>query len=337
MKKTTLCYIQVGDSVLMLHRTKKKNDENAGKYIGLGGHFLPGETPEECMLREVQEESGLTLPNYAYRGIVYFRSDMWQDEEMHLFTAKASVGDLPVCNEGDLYLVKKEELQNLPMWVGDRIFLSLLFDGAPFFRLELVYEGERLVRTALNGQTTEFFDLLNEKGEKTGRVKERTLVHRDGDRHGTAHIWIYRIKNGLLEFLLQKRSENKDSFPGCYDISSAGHLSAGDDFFAAAKRELKEELGLSVQESALEFLCFMEQFKSGCFHRKPFKDLEYTSIYILDGRGIDISQLTLQKEELDEVRWFSSTELAQKTEDPCFCLVKEELQTVTDAIKNKKI
>ncbi len=335
MKKTTLCYIDTGDSFLMLHRTKKKNDENAGKFIGLGGHFLPNETPEECLLREVREESGLILRNYAYRGIVYFHSDLWGDEEMHLFTSNTPVRELPPCDEGELCLVKKEELLHLPMWTGDRIFLSLLFNGEPFFHLELFYKGENLVHTVLNGHAAEFFDILNEMGNKTGRVKERSLVHRDGDRHGTVHIWIYRSKNGILEFLLQKRSENKDAFPGCYDVSCAGHLSVGDSFLSAAKRELKEELGINPPKDSLKFLGFTEHFRTECFHQRPFVDREYSGVYILDGSEIDVCQLALQKEELDEVRWFSSRELMGKTENRSFCLVKEELYKVIEGIESQ--
>lgn len=110
MKKTTLCYIECGGKLLMLRRTKKKNDGNDEKYIGLGGHFEKDETPEECMLREVYEEAGILLSDYSYRGIVRFQSDLWEEEEMHLFSAFAPAFPLPECAEGELCLVEKEDL-----------------------------------------------------------------------------------------------------------------------------------------------------------------------------------------------------------------------------------
>ena len=152
MTETTLCYIEVSGKILMMHRTKKENDENKDKYIGLGGHFEPGETPEDCMLREVREECGLTLSDYRYRGIVDFHSDMWDDERMHLFTAGAQLDPLPACDEGELCLVTREKLLSLDLWEGDRIFLRLLFDGAPFFFLALYYRGQTLTRALLNGK-----------------------------------------------------------------------------------------------------------------------------------------------------------------------------------------
>ena len=129
MKKTTLCYIECGGKLLMLRRTKKKNDGNDEKYIGLGGHFEKDETPEECMLREVYEEAGILLSDYSYRGIVRFQSDLWEEEEMHLFSAFAPAFPLPECAEGELCLVEKEDLFFLNLWEGDFLFLSLLLEG----------------------------------------------------------------------------------------------------------------------------------------------------------------------------------------------------------------
>lgn len=167
MKKTTLCYISVGDKLLMLHRTKKKNDENAEKYIGLGGHFLPGETPLQCVRREVSEESGLLPDDYAYRGVVHFSSDIYDDEEMHLFTASVpEAARFADCDEGDLCLISENDLLSLKMWEGDLIFLSLLFDGADFFDLSLVYRGEKLISAELNGQELDLSDLPRKYGSK---------------------------------------------------------------------------------------------------------------------------------------------------------------------------
>ena len=152
MKNTSLCYIERDGKYLMLHRTKKVNDENHDKWIGVGGKFEEGESPEECMLREVQEETGLTLTAWRYRGIVTFVSNEWSGEYMHLFTADSYSGELISCEEGELEWVEKERLYSLPIWEGDKIFLRLLHSGRPFFSLKLCYEGERLVSAALDGK-----------------------------------------------------------------------------------------------------------------------------------------------------------------------------------------
>ena len=152
MKNTSLCYIERDGKYLMLHRTKKVNDENHDKWIGVGGKFEEGESPEECMLREVQEETGLTLTQWRYRGIVTFVSNEWSGEYMHLFTADGYSGEPKSCEEGELEWVEKERLYSLPIWEGDKIFLRLLASGRPFFSLKLCYEGERLIAAALEGK-----------------------------------------------------------------------------------------------------------------------------------------------------------------------------------------
>ena len=154
-KQTTLCYIEQDGCYLMLHRIKKEQDENRDKWIGIGGKFEEGESPEECVLREAKEETGLTLTDYKYRGIVTFVSDIWPCEYMHLFTADGFEGELKDCDEGVLEWLPKDKLYGLPMWAGDRIFLDLLDRGAPFFSLKLVYEGETLVYAALDGKQLE--------------------------------------------------------------------------------------------------------------------------------------------------------------------------------------
>ena len=126
MKQTTLCYIEQDGSYLMLHRIKKENDENKDKWIGIGGKFEDKESPEDCVLREALEETGLTLDSYRYRGLVTFVSDRWPTEYMHLFHADGFHGELKTCDEGDLQWLPKEQLYSLPMWEGDRIFLDLL-------------------------------------------------------------------------------------------------------------------------------------------------------------------------------------------------------------------
>lgn len=153
MKNTTLCYIENerGD-YLMLHRVKKENDCNRDKWIGVGGKFEDGESPEECVLRETLEETGLTLTDWPYRGIVTFVSDRWETEYMHLFTATGWTGRLHECDEGVLEWVSREQFRGLPQWEGDRIFLRLIEEDAPFFSLKLRYEGEHLAYAALNGK-----------------------------------------------------------------------------------------------------------------------------------------------------------------------------------------
>lgn len=152
---TTLCYLERGDEYLMLHRVKKENDLNRDKWVGVGGKFEDGESPEECLLRETREETGLILTEYRYRGLVTFVSDRWPTEYMHLFTATGWTGEQIVCNEGDLEWIRKKDLRALPMWKGDVLFLDLLERDAPFFSLKLRYEGENLAQAALNGRKLE--------------------------------------------------------------------------------------------------------------------------------------------------------------------------------------
>lgn len=129
----------------------------------------------------------------------------------------------------------------------------------PFFSLKLVYEEGDLTTTVLDGKPLEFFDILDENGNKTGRIKERSLVHEDGDIHGTVHIWIRRKTGKGYDLLLQKQKQTKDSFPGCYDISSAGHISAGDEPLETALRELEEELGIKAEPEQLKkYVCMKE-------------------------------------------------------------------------------
>lgn len=152
MRNTTLCYIRRGGDVLLLHRVKKENDENHDKWIGIGGKFEEGESPEDCLLREVREETGLTLEAWRYRGIVTFVSDEWGTEYMHLFTSDAFHGEVKDCDEGVLEWLPWEQLPQLPIWAGDKIFLRLIDEDAPFFSLKLRYRGDRLVEAVLNGK-----------------------------------------------------------------------------------------------------------------------------------------------------------------------------------------
>ncbi len=152
MHNSTLCYIVKDGKVLMLHRVKKKNDINHDKWIGIGGKFEPEEAPEECILREAKEETGLTLTSWRCRGVVTFLQEGGEGEYMYLFTADDFTGELIECDEGDLQWVSMDFLDALPKWEGDRIFLNLLWQDAPFFLLTLRYQGDRLVEAVLDGK-----------------------------------------------------------------------------------------------------------------------------------------------------------------------------------------
>ena len=149
---STLCYIEKDGQYLMLHRTVKKNDVNKDKWIGVGGHFEADESPEECLLREVKEETGLTLTSWRFRGLVTFLSDAWETEYMCLYTADGFEGDMITCDEGTLEWVKKSELEKLNLWEGDKIFFKLLKEEHPFFSLKLKYRGDVLTEAVLDGK-----------------------------------------------------------------------------------------------------------------------------------------------------------------------------------------
>jgi len=150
----TLCYLEnQKQEYLMLHRVKKKNDINHDKWIGVGGHFEHGESPEECVLRETWEETGLTLTDYRFRGIITFDCEGQETQYLHLFTATAWTGEMTECNEGDLEWVPKKEVCALPIWEGDKIFFRLLEEDRPFFSLKLTYNAKDvLVGASLDGK-----------------------------------------------------------------------------------------------------------------------------------------------------------------------------------------
>lgn len=153
---TTLCYIEKDDKYLMMHRVKKKNDVNHDKWVGVGGHFEKDETPEECLLRETKEETGLTLERFHLRGVITFLCDHWPTEYMFLYTADQYSGELIECDEGNLEWVKKSDVYQLPIWEGDKIFFRLLEERETFFSLKLRYVGDELVEVKLDGQTASF-------------------------------------------------------------------------------------------------------------------------------------------------------------------------------------
>ena len=161
MKNSTLCYLEKDGKYLMLHRVKKHGDCNKDKWIGVGGKFEDRESPEECMCREVFEETGLYVNSFKYCGIVTFVSDVWETEYMHLFLSRDFSGTLKKsedCDEGNLEWVDIDKISSLPLWEGDKIFLELMAKDVPFFSLKLTYKGEKLISSSLN-----FFDNGNFK------------------------------------------------------------------------------------------------------------------------------------------------------------------------------
>ncbi len=303
MTLTTLCYIEKEDSYLMLHRIKKEKDINKDKWIGIGGHFESGESPDDCLLREAYEETGLTLTSFRFRGIVTFLCDDITDYHMCLYTADGFTGTLKECSEGTLEWVSKDKIADLELWEGDLIFFELLKENAPFFCLKLRYIDNILKEAVLNGTSLELLDIVDEQGNPTGKVRERSLVHRYGDRHRTAHVWITRPNaGGSFDVLLQKRAETKESYPGCHDISSAGHIPAGCGYVESALRELEEELGITAAPEDLRFIGYRQVNARMEFQGRLFHDNEYSAIYLYE-KPVNISFLTLQESEIESVLW----------------------------------
>lgn len=150
---TTLCYIERNERYLMMHRVKKEHDINKDKWVGVGGHFEADESPEECLLREVKEETGLSLLSWRLRGIITFICDRQQTEYMFLYTSDEYSGELCECCEGNLEWIEKSQVYELPIWEGDEMFFRLLEEGHPFFSLKLKYEGDCLVQACLDGKS----------------------------------------------------------------------------------------------------------------------------------------------------------------------------------------
>lgn len=337
---STLCYIERDGKYLMLHRTVKKNDVNKDKWIGVGGHFEADESPEECLLREVKEETGYTLTSYRYRGIVTFVSGNGVTEYMSLFTADGFVGEPIPCDEGELEWVDIDDVWNLNIWEGDKIFFRLIDEGYDFFSLKLVYNGhDKLVSAVLNGKPLELFDILNIDGTKTGIVRERGVAHREGSLHGTVHMWVIRPnEQSGYDVLLQKRSKNKDSNPGCYDISSAGHISTGDDALGAALREMEEELGLHVSKEELHYAGIHHGAFEAMFYGRMFRDNELCSVYVYT-EPVEIDDLMLQESEVEEVIWMDYDECRKRVEDGTMpnCIYEDELRMIGEYLEEYPI
>lgn len=361
---STLCYMEKGGKYLMLHRTVKKNDVNKDKWIGVGGHFEDEESPEECLLREVREETGYTLTSWRFRGIVTFVSGDGVTEYMHLFTADGFEGQPVECDEGQLEWVDIAQVWKLNIWEGDKIFFRLIDEDVPFFSLKLVYDGKGcLVSAVLNGEPMELFDIIREDGTKTGIVRERGVAHRDGSLHETVHTWIVRRKADSRagqaednftarqkgeagpddaadpltgwEVLLQKRSACKDSNPGCYDISSAGHLSSGDVPLEGAVRELGEELGLVMEPEDLHYVGRHRGTFQAPFHGRMFHDNELSSVYVIT-KEIEDDRLILQEDEVESVHWMDYETCRRAIREGTLpnCIYADEFDMVGDYLRN---
>ena len=350
---TTLCYLIRDGKYLMLHRTVKHNDVNKDKWIGVGGHFEADESPEECVIREVREETGYTLLDWKYRGIVTFISGTGVTEYMSLFTSDRFTGTPADCDEGHLEWIGMDRIPSLNLWAGDLIFFRLLDEGSPFFSLKLVYNGNGVLREAVcNGVPMELFDILDpETGRKTGAVQERGVVHREGYAHATVHMWIVRRQGspstGIpgetpagrgcgTDVLLQLRASDKDSHPDCFDTSSAGHIQAGDNADAPAVREIGEELGLRC--TAAEFLPVGIHVNrcDDVFYGRPFHDCEWSHVYVFD-RPFTAGDLTLQKSEIRSVCWMDLEDCLRSVRDGSLrsCISADELEMVKQFLHRK--
>lgn len=180
----------------------------------------------------------------------------------------------------------------------------------------------------------EFLDVVDENGEPTGKRVERKKAHAEGIRHRTSHVWLARKRNGRVEILMQKRAENKDSYPGCYDISSAGHVPAGDGFEKSAVRELREELGVKADESELIYCGDRKVQCDDVFSGKPFRDNQFSRVFLL-WRDTEEDQFTLQKEELESVKWIPFDECVDGVLNNRFknCIASDELMILKKGIE----
>lgn len=179
----------------------------------------------------------------------------------------------------------------------------------------------------------EIFDIVDENGEPTGKTVPRSEAHRNGIRHRTAHVWLWRPAKGGFEILLQKRSDDKDSFPGCYDISSAGHIPAGCDYITSALRELKEELGLTARSEDLVPVGSKSLFTEAEFYGEPFRDNQFTRFYRLEYRP-EMGDIIPQPEEIESVRWFTPDGIRALYGKPESCVDPAEIEKIIESIES---
>lgn len=178
----------------------------------------------------------------------------------------------------------------------------------------------------------EFLDIVDETGQPTGEIVDRETAHAKGVLHRTSHVWLARKKNGKIQILLQKRAKHKSSFPGCYDISSAGHIPAGDRYEISALRELKEELGVKAEEKDLIYCGDRKVIWDDVFFGKPFHDRQISRVFLL-WLDREESEFTIQEEEVDSVLWMDFEQCYAGVQNGLFqnCIVLEELQMLMSA------
>ena len=328
MKDATLCYLERNGQYLMLLRNKKSNDPNEGKWIGVGGKPEQGETPEECAKREILEETGLRAAALHPCGDVFFYSDVWEDEIMHLYLVDDFSGELNAeCDEGELCWIDKERIFDLNLWDGDRIFLQYMMNGRRFDRMELTYTGERLCSCTVDGTAVELLDVCHEDGSPAGYVASRDYVHWKGLWHTTVHIWVVeKDEEGSPSLLLQLRSADRRLYPSCWDISSAGHIPAGEDALHGAVREVGEELGLRIRPEDLAYIGTMKMTYDDDYD-EGYHDREYCRLYLLR-REVDVSSMNLQEAEVEQVMTMRYDDIVKAVGDGSLhhCLKMEELE-----------
>ena len=336
MKNATLCYIERDGKILMMFRNKKPNDPNEGKWIGVGGKVEPGETVEQCARREILEETGLTVRELTAWGDVWFRSDVWEDEVMHLFAASGAEGELSECDEGELHWIEKDEVFSLRLWDGDRVFLKYLMQGVKFDRMELEYHGDRLCRCVVDGNEEELLDVNLRNGEPSGMVVSRDFVHWKGQWHPTVHVWLTgRDPQGKPTLLLQLRAAGKRLYPSHWDISAAGHIPAGERPLNGALRELEEELGVHAAPddpvyAGVLIMTYDDDIGQG------YHDREHCYVYLLHSDA-DESEFTLQASEVEKVMWMPFDELYEAVRRNTFhhCLFTRELDFIRPFIEGQ--
>lgn len=289
------------------------------------------ESPEECLLRTAGiRENNLSL-SWRSRGILTLVKGEMPTEYVFLFSAQDSESIEKEESTDTVSWEKADEILNKTAGEEEKICFRLLMEDGPFFSLKVILDGKNILKMAsLNGKDLELFDILREDGSVSGIVRERGVAHLDGSLHPTSHIWIVRRnrKNGW-DLLLQKRSLRKDSNPGCYDISSAGHVAAGDTYLPAALRELEEELGIRAEEKDLHLAGMRKAYFEDVFYGKPFRDYEISAVYIYD-RPVDEKKLILQESEVERVKWMDFKECCREVKEGSMknCIYMDELEIV---------
>lgn len=305
--------------------------EQRGKYRIIKEVVKEGESPEECLLRTAGiRENNLSL-SWRSRGILTLVKGEMPTEYVFLFSAQDSESIEKEESTDTVSWEKADEILNKTAGEEEKICFRLLMDEGPFFSLKVILDRRNILRRAsLNGKSLELFDILREDGSVSGIVRERGVAHLDGSLHPTSHIWIVRRnrKNGW-DLLLQKRSLRKDSNPGCYDISSAGHVAAGDAYLPAALRELEEELGIRAEEKDLHLAGMRKAYFEDVFYGKPFRDYEISAVYIYD-RPVDEKKLILQESEVERVKWMDFKECCREVKEGSMknCIYMDELEIV---------